>query len=106
MSQEKRLFKRKLLNSKVKLSHPQSGDVEGLTRDISNGGVFVIVPPGFQPSIGEECQLRLVESGNPELVFSMKVIRHDKAGIGLMFLGFEVDGSHHEMKHLKHFMNK
>jgi hypothetical protein len=36
----------------------------------------------------------------------MQVMRHDKGGMGLMFLNFEVNGEEFEMKKLNKFWSK
>lgn len=100
---DKRKYKRKLVNARVKLIHASFGEIESTTRDISNGGVFVIVTPENELPPGSELQMQLLESSDPNVVFNMQVIRHDKAGMGLMFTGFEADGELYEMKQLNRF---
>ena len=103
---EKRLYKRKLVNTKVKLFHESFGEIESVTKDISNGGVFVITQAEHEIAIGEQLQMALLESGDPGVIFNMEVIRHDKGGMGLMFQSFEVSGQQYEMKKLSKFWSK
>jgi hypothetical protein len=63
----------------------------------------VIVPAENELPPGNVVKMQLLESSDPNVIFSMEVIRHDNAGMGLMFKNFEVDGELYEMKKLKHF---
>lgn len=103
---EKRLYKRKLVNTRVKLFHDSFGEIESVTKDISNGGVYVITQPEHEVPVGEQLQMALLQSSEPGVIFNMKVIRHDKGGMGLMFLGFEANGQQYEMKKLPNFWSK
>lgn len=103
---EKRVHKRKLVNSSIKLIHDSFGEIDSIARDISNGGVFVIVQPEHEIDVGGQLQMKLVESSYPDVLFNMQVMRHDKGGMGLMFLSFEADGEEFEMKNLNKFWSK
>lgn len=100
---DKRKYKRKLVNARVRLIHASFGEIESITRDISNGGVFVIVAPENELPAGSELKMQLLESSDPNVVFNMEVIRHDNAGMGLMFSSFEANGELYEMKNLNQF---
>ena len=71
---EKRLFKRKLVNASVKLFHDSFGEIESITKDISNGGVFVIVQPQHEVPVGEQMKMALLQSSDPNVLFNMEVI--------------------------------
>lgn len=103
---EKRAHKRKLVNASIHLSHDSFGEIESIARDISNGGVFVIIQPEHEVDIGEQVQMRLLESTDPNVLFNMQVVRHDKGGMGLMFISFEVNGEQFEMKNLNRFWSR
>lgn len=103
---EKRAHKRKLVNASIHLFHDSFGEIESIARDISNGGVFVIVQPEHEIAIGEQLQMRLLDSSDPNVLFNVQVVRHDKGGMGLMFLNFEVNGEQFEMKKLNKFWSK
>ena len=103
---DKRLYKRKLVNARVKLVHNSFGEIESVTKDISNGGVFVITQPEHEVAVGEQLKMVLLESSDPNVSFNMEVIRHDKGGMGLMFLSFESGGKQYEMKKLGKFWSK
>lgn len=103
---EKRKYKRKLVNARVKLFHSSFDEIESVTRDISNGGVFVVVAPENELPPGSELQMQLLESSDPSVIFNMEVVRHDKAGMGLMFTSFEAGGELYEMKNLNQFWSR
>lgn len=103
MSEERRIYARKLVNAKVLLIHPAIGEYETYTHDISNGGVFVLI--NKRPTLGISTQLdmRLLDSKQDDILFKMKVVRSDKTGLGLEFLGYESDGTLHNMEELRQF---
>lgn len=103
---DKRAHKRKLVNAHIKLFHDSFGEIESIARDISNGGIFAIVQPEHEIAVGEELKMMLLESSDPNVIFTMKVMRHDKGGMGLMFLHFEVDGQEYELKNLNKFWSR
>lgn len=100
---EKRKYKRKLVNASVKLFHSSFGELESIAWNISNGGIFVIVPPENELSPDSELKMQLLDSSDPDVVFNMQVVRHDKAGMGLMFINFEANGELYDMKNLNQF---
>ena len=100
---EKRKYKRKLVNANIKLFHSSFGEIESTARDISNGGIFVIVHPENELPAGSELKMQLLDSSDPDVVFNMQVVRHDKAGMGLMFINFEANGELYDMKNLNQF---
>ncbi len=87
---ERRKHRRKLVNSRVQISHFRFGSVETRTRDISDGGVLVLTNSGLvDVRIKDELQLIFLDSGQMDIIFNMDVIRINEAGIGLKFLNYE-----------------
>jgi hypothetical protein len=75
------------LRAAVKLTHPQIGAVEVHTRDISDGGAFVLAEEQALPALGEVVEVQLQGlSGEAVPVVRMRVVRVDKEGIGLQLL--------------------
>lgn len=103
---EKRAHKRKLVNASIRLIHDSFGEIESVARDISNGGIFAIVPPDHEVAVGETLKLQLLESSDPDVIFNMQMMRHDKNDINLMFLNFEVNGQEYDLKNLNKFWAK
>ena len=100
MSRERRIFQRKLVNAKVLLIHPTIGQLQTYTHDISNGGVFVLLQKQPDLPLGEELDMRLLDSKQDDIVFKMRVARTDKLGFGLKFLGFVKNGEFHTIESL------
>ena len=104
--QERRYYKRKLVNARVRLYHANFDVVEGSTRDISDGGVYVVTdhPPLLQE--GAQVKMILPQSQAPDIVFNMQVVRIDADGMGLMFLDYENQGRRGTMAELRNTMKK
>ena len=82
-----RRYVRTRLRALVKLSHPRLGDVSAHTRDISDGGAFVLAEGQLLPALGEivEVQVQGLPGGDAPVV-RMRVVRIDKEGVGLQFV--------------------
>lgn len=82
-----RSFARTRLRAAVKLTHPQIGDVSAHTRDISDGGAFVLAEGQELPAVGEIVDVQVQGlPGDDAPVVRMRVVRIDKEGIGLQFV--------------------
>lgn len=101
MSDERRSFRRKVVNARVLLIHPDIGELESYTHDISNSGVFVLIQPLPNLPVGTELDMRMLNSSNSKLVFKMELARSDKLGLGLHFLGYEKNGVFQPMSELQ-----
>lgn len=83
---DRRRYPRTEANLNVRISHPELGAHTTETRDISDGGAYVLLPPGHNFSVGTVVTVQVHDApqGAPEL--KMRVMRVDDEGIGLMFL--------------------
>ena len=92
---ELRKHPRKDIDLEVELSYPDAEPVIVHTRDISDGGMFLILDGLEQkPGIGELVNVKLVgESAKKEtLPESAAVVVHkDSLGIGLAYVEIELD---------------
>ncbi|MCW9013347.1 MAG: PilZ domain-containing protein [Gammaproteobacteria bacterium] len=92
---DKRKFPRKEVILEVELGY-QTGDIQVVhTRDISDGGLFVILEDVNKPVIGEVVNVKLVgESAGLEVFPSAEaiVVRHEQSGIGLAFIEMDFVG--------------
>ncbi|MGB3611704.1 MAG: PilZ domain-containing protein [Cellvibrio sp.] len=70
----------------IKIKHEAIGELLVKTRDISDGGVFVILDPHQVPAIGTVVtgQVQGLMEDAPEL--KMEVVRVESTGVGLRFL--------------------
>lgn len=86
MQTDRREHMRTAINAKVKVVHEGLGEGVFSTRDISDGGIFVVVDDGgYEPEIGESVvvQVQGLPVPAPELV--MVVVRKSVDGFGLQF---------------------
>lgn len=84
---ERRRFERKSTSIRVEIMHPAMGIIVGSTQDISDGGASVQIENYALPPQGTEVDVRfvrLVGAINEDPV-KMKVMRHDRNTVGLMF---------------------
>jgi hypothetical protein len=86
--QNNRRFVRTRLRASVKLRHPELGDIVTHTRDISDGGAYVVHRDGQTlPALGEVVEVQVQDLGGGDApVVPMRVVRADAHGIGLEFL--------------------
>jgi len=84
---ERRRFERKSTSIRVEIMHPSIGEIVGSTQDISDGGASVQIDNHALPPMGTAVNVRFVRmvgAINQEPV-TMKVVRHDRNTVGLMF---------------------
>lgn len=73
------------MNAKVKVTHPEYESMVFATRDISDGGIFIVVEDGFAPDIGDRLQVQVQGLPIPAPVLEMVVVRKTVDGFGLQF---------------------
>jgi len=103
---ERRILPRRLVNARVMLVHGSFGELRAVTRDISDSGVFVIINPVPKLPVGSHVKMHMLESKNPAIAFNMKVVRTTKAGVGMMFIDFEISGKRYPMDKLLNRLKK
>lgn len=89
--QNHRKFVRTRLRATVRLHHPELGDIVTHTRDISDGGAYVVHSDGQAlPTPGEIVEVQVQDLGGGDAPrVPMRVVRSDADGIGLQFLDGE-----------------
>lgn len=82
----KRKYTRHAISVNIKISHADIGVKIVKTRDISDGGVFVLTEPveALIPGCVVEGQVQDMTEDAP--VLKMEVIRVEKTGLGLRYL--------------------
>ncbi|ARN74757.1 hypothetical protein [Oceanicoccus sagamiensis] len=85
---EQRRYMRDTSQALVELSHPSFGMVELKARDLSDGGVFVMLGNHIAPPIGTVVKARIkrhtgIINQDP---IDMQVVHHQSGGMGLMFV--------------------
>jgi len=99
--EDKRKYNRRLVKAKIRLVHDTFGTLEAVTRDISDGGVFInlAVSPPF--TVGDAIKLHFLDSAEPEAIFHATLIRVVDRGIALNFVDYEVAGVRRKIDELR-----
>lgn len=103
---DKRNQLRQLVNAPVKLSHSVFGEINAVTGDISNTGVFILVENKPTLPKGAHIKLQFLSSVYPNVSFNTRVVRVADEGFGLVFVDYEYGGDRFSMENLKHIWNK
>lgn len=85
---DQRRFERSPFSAQVEMTHPSLGMLKVKARDLSDGGLFVQMGSHTPPPVGTVVQVRLGRHTgmiNAEPV-PMKIVHHQRDGIGLMFV--------------------
>ena len=83
---DRRVHNRTAMSAKVRVTHEALGEFVFSTRDISDGGVFVVVDTEpFTPAIGDNVQVQVQGLPVPAPVLEMVVVRKTNDGFGLQF---------------------
>ena len=83
---EKRLHSRIPLQIEIKISHPKIGEKVLITKDFSEGGLFVIIDPEDLPGIGEIVMGQVQDAEREMPIVKMEIVRVDDNGWGLRYL--------------------
>lgn len=87
---ERREHLRTALNAKVSVTHEQFGKRIFATRDISDGGIFIVAEGDFEPAMGDRVIVQVQGLPIPAPELEMVVVRKTLDGYGLRF-GEEFD---------------
>jgi len=74
------------MKCQVKVSHDSIDDILVNTRDISDGGIFLLTENIDMPPIGTIVQGQVQGMGMVAPILKMKIVRIEPAGIGLKFI--------------------
>ena len=97
MSIESRKSPRHLIHLDVELTYPTGEQHQAVTRDISDGGMFVLISSELRPVLGELVTLRLIGGSGEKtsLPSNEAVVVHTAPkGIGLAYIFLELDDDH------------
>ena len=86
MSIDKRDHTRTLLNAKIKILHDLIEECMFYVRDISDGGVFVIVGDAKFPTLGGVVKVQMQGLPFDAPILDMVVVRKGLDGFGLKFV--------------------
>lgn len=83
---DRREYCRTAMSAKVKVCHEQLGEFVFSTRDISDGGVFIVVDnEPFAPELGDKVKVQVQGLPVPAQELDMVVVRKTIDGFGLQF---------------------
>jgi len=88
---EQRQYPRTFLTARIKVIHDSIGEGIYETRDISDGGVFIVAGEKPFPPLGSMVIVQLQGLPIPAPEVSMVVVRRGADGFGLSFSGDELD---------------
>lgn len=94
MSIESRRSPRQLIHLDVELTYPTGDRHQAVTRDISDGGMFILINSELRPLLGELVALRLIGRSAEKITLpaSEAVVVHTAPqGIGLAYIFIELD---------------
>jgi len=90
MAHEKRKHIRTPFNCKIKIISDQE-ELVVKTRDISDGGVFVVLEPEQMPPIGTVVRGQVQGLLDNAPILEMEVVRMEPSGVGLRFMESDAD---------------
>ena len=105
--QEKRKYRRKLVNSKVMIYHSVISAFESETKDISNGGICVSVNQDHTDKIqvNDSAKVVFLNSEDVALIFNMTIVRISKDEIAMEILDCERNGKVFPVSDLRDALN-
>jgi len=88
-SRDKRRHIRTPLACRIKIANNAIGEIIVKTRDISDGGVFVVLEPDQVPPIGTHVTGQVQGLMDDAPILEMEVVRVEPSGVGLRFVNLE-----------------
>jgi hypothetical protein len=85
-SNDQRRFVRTPFACRIKIMHDSVGELLVKTRDISDGGVFVVLEPEHIPPIGTHLSGQVQGLMDDAPILEMEVVRVEPSGVGLRFI--------------------
>jgi hypothetical protein len=83
---ELRRYVRTNFSCRIKITHPSLGDILVKTRDISDGGVFVVLEPEQIPAVGTRLTGQVQGLMEDAPILELEVVRVESGGVGLRFV--------------------
>ena len=85
-SKDQRQHVRTSFACRIKISHESIGEILVKTRDISDGGVFVVLEPDQIPPIGTLLTGQVQGLMDDAPILQLEVVRVEASGVGLRFV--------------------
>jgi hypothetical protein len=74
------------MKARVKVSHSSIGEMVAETRDISDGGVFLVTGDKEMPPLGTIVEGQVQGMADDAPILKMEIVRAESDGIGLRFV--------------------
>ena len=102
-SQERRHHLRRSVVTNVQLDHEILGQTVGATVNISDSGILLLVDALVQQAFPAQAvvKLSLLDSLNPEIAFTARVVRNSDHGLAVNLLAYEFRGVSYPLKELR-----
>lgn len=94
MSTESRKSARQPIHLDVELAYPSGERHQAVTRDISDGGMFIFISSELRPVLGEVVAIRLIGHSAEKITLPATeavVVHATPQGIGLAYIFIELD---------------
>ena len=97
----KRRFFRNEVCARIRISHSVFGEIDGITADISDSGIFARYDNLPILPVGSHINLQFLDSANPKIRFNSKVIRQTRKGVALILVDYEIEGQRYGIENLR-----
>jgi len=89
---DKRKSARRPVRLDVQIGIPSGDTIQVNSRDISDGGMFLLMNPDIQPPIGEMVSIHVINGSQDQIPSSEAIVVHRlDDGIGVAFIHIEED---------------
>lgn len=101
INSDRRRQGRQVTRARVRLSHPVFGELDGLTSDISDHGLFVELDDMPVLPVGVHVNVQFLDSINPDIRFNAKAVRQTRLGLALVLVDYEYQGERYPLSALR-----
>jgi len=100
---DRRQHLRRSVVSNVQVDHEMLGKIIGSTVNISDTGILLLIDALAQQTFFAESvvKLSLLDSINPEIMFSARVVRNTDHGLAIQLVGYEFQGESYPLSELR-----
>lgn len=86
MTNENRRYPRIPVRCRVLITHDSFGEMMVQTRDISDGGIFIVTDPEEMPPVGTQVRGQVQGMLMDAPIVDMLIVRVEPGGLGLKFV--------------------
>ena len=97
----KRKSGRQTVQTPVKLYSKLFGEFKGVSRNISDSGLFIEIEPFVGLQAEKEQKLVFINSSNKRVIFNVKFVRDTDNGLAFKFIDFETAGQRYPLEELR-----